>query len=369
MVSLAIGGGVERLVMNQFRLLDHEACQFDFAAYDVPADNCFREEIEAAGGRVFPIRSLAKAGFRGFYRQFRELFAAHHYDAVHAHNLHHNGLILLAARQAGVPIRISHAHQSYDEHAKGLCKCLAIAVLKRLNVCCATQLVACSDLAAAFLYGKRPYTFLPNAVDAERFLAARSSTPRQVVRESLGLGLDDKVLMCVGRFTFQKNQGFLLDVLSAQSDCRCKLVFVGSGPDLNSVRQATAERGLSDRVVFAGLRDDVPALLAVADLLVMPSVYEGLPLTAVEAQACGLPVLLSDTITRQADLGLGLLRYLPLSAGPQGWAQAVTEQLAGRPEVTDETIRETFRAKGFDVQANNRLFLGLYEGTALTAEK
>jgi len=354
--SIEISGGVQAVIMNAYRQMDKANIQFDFACYH-DAENSYQSEIESLGGRVIKIRCLSEAGFVGFYRQFLKLFAETRYDAVHAHNIHHNGLILLAAKKAGIRNRISHAHQGFDEFNDHGLRRMVAKTLMGLNLLVATQFVACSDKAAAFLYGeKHPYTFIPNAIDLSVYerLPAKAALRRQY-----GIAQDDKILIHIGRMAVPKNQRFLIDVMKGLKGTAWKLWIVGDGElreDLEAYIQAS---GVAGNIHLMGIRSDCPQLLAMADMMLLPSVYEGLPVAGIEAQAAGCYSLLSDAVTKQADLGLGLITYLPIT-DPKVWAAAVVQKEHSAPE-QDANLLKKINSLGFGVSENVKLWERLYE--------
>lgn len=356
--SLEISGGVQAVVMNAHRNLDHSLVQFDFAVYDSPEANSYRQEIEALGGKVYLIGALSEVGFREYLRRIKGVLAACHYDAVHAHNLHHNGLILWAAKRAGVPVRISHCHQAWDERNTSFARRCMVACLKRLLYHSATRLVACSDKAAEFLYGKRPYTFLPNAISLEDYSKQPDVTS---MRQQFGIARDTRVILHVGRFCLPKNHCFDLEIMEALAGCGdYRLLLVGSGELETELRVKIHEHHLEEVVMFLGLRNDVPALLKMADIVILPSIHEGLPMVAIEAQAAGIPIVLSDVITRQADLGLGLVSYLPLLT--ELWKERIIEWAQGeKPKITASQCANAFSQQGFDIVSNIKRWMELYQ--------
>ena len=351
--SLEISGGVQGVVMNIYRRIDKEKVQFDFAVYDAPKENSYQQEIETMGGKVIPVSNLSEAGIAGFYRQFADLLKASHYDAVHAHNIHHNGLILLAAKQAGVPIRISHSHQSLDERNESFARKTLAFLLKKLNNRVATKRVACSDLAGEFLYGKASYEFLPNAVDMSKF----SNLPdKATLREQYGFDMTQTILLHIGRFCYQKNHRFLIDLMQKLPSDEYLLLLLGDGELKDSVLATIKQTGITN-VQYLGLRNDVPNLLMLSDCMLLPSIYEGLPLVVVEAQAAGCPSIISSNITKQADLGVGLVSFLPIDdVAP--WADAISHHK--QPLIDTVQLQQRMQQLKFDTQSNLQAWYALY---------
>lgn len=354
--SLEISGGVQAVVMNVFRVIDHDIVQMDFAVYQNPKENSYHDEIEQHGGKVIPVNNPGSCGLIGFYRQFCNIFENEHYDAVHAHNIHHNGLILLAAKKAGIPIRISHSHQACDERNTSLPRRLIASILKLINNRVATRRVACSELAGKFLYGKKDFEFLPNAIDLKKYECLPT---KEKQRNNYGFSQNTKILLHIGRFTPQKNHKFLIDILSMLKDKDYILLLVGEGPMKEEILDSFNIFGLSDKIIYLGLRKDVPELLNMSDILLLPSIYEGLPLVAIEAQAAGCFCMISNAVTRQADLGLGLVEYLPIN-NPELWANEISEYNYNASVQPTSYAMKKLQELKFDVSSNLLSWYELY---------
>lgn len=297
-VGKMIGGGVEAVVMNYYRHIDRSRVQFDFL---VDADSTLvpRDEIESLGGRVFEIPPYQHVV--AYQRELQRLFKQEGWKIVHSHINSLSIFPLRAAKKAGVPVRIAHSHSTSGkgEYAKNALK----AVLKTQANRYPTHRFACSSYAGEWLFGKdTDFDVIYNAIDLEHF--SFDAEARAQVRVDLGLDGDQFVIGHVGRFTAQKNHGFLIDVFEQVAKRRddAVLLLIGSGEDEDFIRAKVAERGLTDSVKFLGQRDDVDRLYSAFDVFVLPSLYEGLCVVGVEAQAAGLPCLFSDAITREVDM-------------------------------------------------------------------
>lgn len=357
--SLEISGGVQSVIMNMVRSIDREKIQIDFAVYDAPETDTYEQEAKDLGVRIFKIKNISEAGILGFYRQFLEFFRENHYDVVHAHNLLHNGIILLAAKKNGIKIRISHSHQSFDDRNSKFPRNFLAFFFKRLGLSTATRLVACSDLAAEFLFGKnKDYIFLPNALDVTRYDIKKSD---REIRESFGItDLSTRILTSIGRFTALKNQPFLLRIMDKLRTENCVLLMAGQGELREEFFALVEKENLQDKIKYLGLIENIPELLKVSDCLLLPSIYEGLPVVGVEAQAAGCFSIISDTITRQADLGLGLVEYLPIS-DPDPWAEKI-KKIISEPKktVSYEEVLQQLRHLKFENESNIDTWKKLY---------
>ena len=290
-----MGGGVAQVVMNYCRHIDRERVQFDFL---VDADSALvpRDEIESLGGRVIVIPPYQHP--IAYQRELVHLFQQERWQIVHSHINALSVFPLRAAKRAGVPVRIAHSHSTSGkgEYAKNAMK----AVLKRFSKTYPTHRMACSRYAGEWLFGKgTDFEILYNAIDLSRFFFDLDVRAR--ARTDLGIAEDQFVIGHVGRFMPQKNHKFLIDVFAqiARQRDEAVLLLVGSGEDKALVETWVAERGVSDRVMFLGQRSDVEKLYQAFDAFVLPSLYEGLCLVGVEAQAAGLPCFLSMGIARE----------------------------------------------------------------------
>lgn len=356
--SIEASGGVQAVIMNAYRNIDKKMVQFDFACYHDSGKNTFREEIESLGGKVINIKCLSEAGLGEFYKQFVRICSENKYDAVHAHNIHHNGIILLAAKKAGVKNRISHAHQSFDEfnsksYRRIIAKCFMI-----LNLHVATKFVACSDQAARFLYGsKHRYIFIPNAIDLSIY---KRLPTRNELRQKYGISEDEKILIHIGRMAVPKNQIFLIDIIDQLRDSDWKLWLIGDGELKQNILEYIQQKNLSSKIEYLGIRADCPQLLKIANIMLLPSVYEGLPVTAVEAQAAGCYCLLSDVITKQVDVGTQEIEYISIDNSNK-WAERILsfDVATFSDSARQNNIMQLQRA-GFDSETNVAKWYELY---------
>lgn len=357
--SLEISGGVQMVIMNVLRNIDREKVQIDFAVYDLPERDSYKQEAEALGVNIYKIDNVSSHGVFSFYKQLCSFFKTHSYDIVHAHNLFHNGIILLAAKKAGVKKRISHSHQSFDDRNYKFPRNFFTVFFKLLNNFEATDRVSCSDLAANFLFGKnKDYIFIPNSLDAEKF---RLKRPEKEIREGFGVKDESvRILSHVGRFSFQKNQPFLLKIMKELKDENCILLVAGQGELREYFLESVKKEGLDDKIHYLGLIRNVPELLMISDCLLVPSIYEGLPVVGVEAQAAGCRAMISNHLTKQVDLGLGLVDYLGID-DPDPWVERIKDILSKPKEtVPYETILAHLKEHHFENESNLMIWDKLY---------
>lgn len=337
-------GGIEVFLYNLLQQADMTKLAVDVVAASLEK-NELSQQLEARGVHFIQLSgSLRK--IPGNHRKFRQLLRQQQYDVVHL-NLY-QGLSLYygrIARQEGVPVRIAHSHNTALRRspAKGL-KLLLHRFGRRCFTKDATALWTCSEAAAGFLFGRRSFTLIPNGIDTKRFRF--DPTLREILRREMGL-TDCLVLGNVGRLCARKNQVFLLDVFArlVQMHPNSRLILVGDGEDRNKLERRAVELGISQDVIFFGHTPQPERLLWVMDVFLMPSLFEGVPLAAIEAQAAGLPVLCAHGLSPEVRVTENL-DFLSPEAGAKPWADRVLE-MASRT-IRREQAFEAVRRAGFD---------------------
>lgn len=293
-------GGLETLIMNWYRSINRDKVQFDFLVHK-KEKTFYEDEILSLGGRIYryPIISL-KDYFK--YKSFLKKFFNEHaeYNIVHGHLGYLGNIYLKSAKKAGIKTRISHSHiASFSKNPKGLLK----HFLYRRFGKYANYHFACSMAAGEYMYGKKAnFVVINNGVDTSKFRF--SAEDRVIYRNNFGFPKASRVYIHVGRFHDQKNHSFLIDVFQKihLNDPQSILALIGVGPLQDRIKKKVSDFGLDDCVLFLGSRADVPQLLSMSDCFIFPSLYEGLPLTLIEAQCNGIPVLCSTSITEETRL-------------------------------------------------------------------
>lgn len=335
-------GGLETMLMNYYRQVDRQRIQFDFLVHRKERWD-YDDEIEAMGGRIYRLPRLNPWSLE-YKRSLNRFFAKHHeYRIVHSHLDCMSAIPLKAAKHAGVPVRIAHAHStSQDKNVKYLLKLFYRNQIHKY----ATRLMACGAEAGDWMFGGEPFEILNNAIDAKQYVY--DPNVRERMRMEFGISSDELVVGHVGRFSPPKNHEFLVDVFYEVSKLMpAKLLLVGDGNLRPEIQKKVKELGIKDQVIFAGKRSDVAHLLQAMDVFVFPSVYEGLPLTIVEAQAAGLPCLISERVPIECKK-TDLVKQLELKLGAQQWAECVLDQRGVKRYDTYQEISMS----GFDVQQN-----------------
>lgn len=343
-------GGLETLLMNCFRQIDREKVQFDFLVHR-PFRADYDDEIEALGGRIYRLPRLDP--FSVSYRKaLRDFFTQHkEYRIVHCHLDCMSAIPLQIAGQCGVPVRIAHSHSSNIN--RNLTYPLKLFYRKQIPKY-ATHFFACSTAAGDFMFPHQTVTLVNNGIETEKF--SFDPQVREQMRQALSLG-NALVLCHVGRLVLEKNHGFLFEVFQALHEKvpNSKLLLVGDGPLEATLRQKVQSLGLQDAVSFLGVRSDVERILQASDVFLFPSLYEGLGMAAVEAQAAGLPCILSDRVPEACKM-TSLVHFLSLSSGAQAWADTILKQnTANRTSHRDEIT-----AAGYDIRTTAQHLQAFY---------
>lgn len=322
-----LGGGVEAVVMNYYQNIDRDRIQFDFLV-DADSEIVPNEEIASLGGRV--IETPPYQHLHEYSRKLESLFCEERWPIVHSHLNALSVFPLRAAKRACVPIRIAHSHSTSGkgEYVKNAMK----RILRTQANHYPTHCIACSQYAGDWLFGKdSEYTVLHNAIDLDLFSFNSAS------RKYLSLNDEQFVICHAGRFATQKNHLFLLKAFSELLDRipNAVLLLAGNGELRMQAESWVHKHGLSESIRFLGQRTDMDRLYQAADVFVLPSLYEGLGLVAVEAQASGLPCILADSITREVNL-TGHVQFLPTD-NPTIWADAISS-IASSRKTNEERI-------------------------------
>lgn len=345
-----MGGGVEATIMNHYRFLDHEQVQFDFIVQD-DSDNIPVKDISTAGGHIYTVPSYKD--LPRYIKTCERLFNKIHPDIVHSNMNALSVFPLRAAKHAGVPIRIAHSHST--DNPNEFIKTAAKTLLRPFSKVYPTHLVACGSLSAEWLFGKKAVKndnvhYIRNAIDLQRFVF--NGAKRKELRESIGISDDQFVVGQIGRFSAQKNQTFSVDVLQRliQVTPNAVLVFLGIGDTMETVREKVTKLGLERHVRFMGLRHDANFWYSAFDTLLFPSLYEGLPLTVIEAQAAGLPIAASDHVTEEAFINKQLITTVALDSPPEMWAQTLISTFRnahGRKDIDHTTV---LKEAGYEIR-------------------
>lgn len=352
-------GGAEAMIMNYMRNINRDIIKFDFLTNrDYRA--AYEDEIESLGGKVYHMCPMYPGKFHRYKKEVREFLKEHpEYKIIHSNLEERSYLPLKVAKKMGVPVRISHSHnRPLGINPKLIVRYYFRFMLKFYN----THMFACGEEAGDWLYGKKNrdnVTIMNNAVDANQY--RYNPEVSKEMKEQLGIE-GKKVIGHVGRFFPQKNHDFLIDIFNEiyKKDKDTVLLLVGGGEldDAlkNQIKEKVKKLGLEDAVQFLGVREDVDRVVQTFDVFLLPSLFEGLPVTMVEAQAAGLQCVISDKVPIQCDL-TGNVWVVPLEESPEKWADVVLDKAYNFEK------RDTYQQiadAGFDIKSQAKWLKEFY---------
>ena len=345
-------GGAETMIMNLYRAIDRESVQFDFLVHETRTCD-YDDEIEGLGGKLYRVPRFNGINGLSYRRAVRaSLLDSGSHPIVHGHIGSSAALYLSEAKRAG-RFAIAHSHAQNFPASPSEYAFRALSYPTRFV---ADYFFACSREAGIDRFGEKivegnAFKILKNGIDLAPYTCDQSE--HDSCKRLLGYDDDTVLVGHVGRLTGVKNHPFLFKTFSAfkQMMPEARLVCVGRGPLEDKLKEQVFELGLGDSVDFLGVREDVPSLMKAFDGFVFPSLKEGLPVAAVEAQASGLPVLLSTGVSEDAVIS-GITERLPLSEGPAVWAERLA-RLLDRGEPRRDRVDEV-RRRGFDISDTAR---------------
>jgi glycosyltransferase involved in cell wall biosynthesis len=343
-------GGVETWLVQLLQNIDRKQYRMDFLVHTTEP-GAYDENVRALGSRIIPCLSPSNplqyaVNFRRILNQYGP------YDVIHSHVHHFSGYVLMLAAMSGVKVRIAHSH-SDARLAKGsqsVARRAYLIIMQAMIRTFATGGLAVSTEAGCNLFGSQrcpteKWKLQRLGIDLSRFDVPVDS--RQV-RRSLGIPPEAFVIGHVGRFCEPKNHAFFVDIARelVQTEPRCVFLLVGEGSLRAAIEEKVRNYRLAEHFMFAGVRSDVPTLMRGAmDILLFPSLYEGLPITLLEAQAAGLKCLISNVISIEADAVPGLIRREGLDRPPVEWASTLLEFLSQRLPISTEEVSNALASR------------------------
>lgn len=335
-------GGLETMLMNYYRKIDREKVEFDFLVHR-QATAAYDGEIEVLGGKIFRLPRLNPFSVT-YKRKLKKFFKEHsEYRVIHVHQDCMSAVVLKEAKKCGVPVRIAHSHSSSQD--KDLKYPIKRFFRKQISKY-ATHMFACGKEAGEWMFCGAEFEVLNNAIDASQYIY--NEEIREQKRKQLGILRDELVVGHVGRFCYPKNHSLLIDIFEELTKrVPCKLLLVGDGELRQDIEEKVTAKNLNDRVIFTGVRSDVSDLMQAMDVFVFPSNYEGLPVTMIEAQAAGLPCLISDKVPIECKK-TDLVQQISLEYSEKIWADKVLEIVGNVRRNTYEEIKMA----GFDISEN-----------------
>lgn len=357
-------GGAESMIMNYYRNIDRSKIQFDFLVHR-PQRGAFEDEIEELGGRVFKLPKINPIFPKPYYRELINFLKKHNnYKIIHSHINTFSRFPLKIAKETSIPCRISHAHIALEpfslhnlflrDKSREELKNVVKRMLKINSSNYSTHLMSCGKKAGLWLYNGKNFEIINNAIDTKKYIFNSFVQNQYKSKFRMSTQL---ILGHVGRFNEQKNHNYLLEVFKIVLDKKpnSKLILVGDGELRKQIEMKVKELKIDKNILLLGVRKDVSELLQMMDVFVFPSLYEGLPVTLVEAQAAGLKVFASDTITREVAL-TDDIEFLSIKETPEYWADRILESVPYERKNNYEIIKE----KEYDIEENAKKLQEFY---------
>lgn len=352
-------GGAETMIMNLYRNIDRTKIQFDFLLSSRKKGH-YENEIKSLGGRVFHITHFNGLNPLSYYKECSSFFTKHpELRIVHGHIGSSAALYLKAAKQVGC-FTIAHSHNGKPTFSLHY---LVYSIYSYPTRYIADQLFGCSTEAGIARYGKKAvegkhYKNFNNGIDLNQFYFQESV--RNIIRESFSISSDTIVIGTVGRIVQQKNPDKILNIFTRLVDKHpnCLCLWIGAGSEEERIKKEIEKRGLTEKIQLLGVRTDVSQLLNAFDCFVFPSLWEGLPVTIIEAQASGLPIVLSDVISKEVEIS-PLLTWLKTSDSDEEWATQCYNNainLIGHRRIYVDLIKRS----GYDISETSKTLCDFY---------
>lgn len=344
--------GIYSCIASYISNIKDENINFSVLAVNHPSDEV-KEKVKALNVELFII-PYRKSNILKYISGLKKLIKEKHIDIVHIHGSSSIMVIeLIAASLAGCKVRIAHSHNTTCTNKK------ANSLLRPFFNLLYTDAFACGNDAGKWLFGKKPFRLIPNGRDVS--LYSYSENTRKKLRQELEIPDNCIAVGHVGRFNPQKNHDFLIDVFEKlnQKNHDTMLFLFGDGTLQNQIKEKVKEKKLESHVKFMGVRENVNEYLSAMDVMLLPSLHEGLPLVLLEWQMCGLPVLVSDTVTTECIINDDVFR-LPIDCGAEIWADKLSEiKIVDRNQTKDKILDDMCR-KGYDISENAKSLKEIY---------
>lgn len=351
-------GGTETMLMNLFRNIDKSKYQFTFIENN-PQKSWYSDEITEKKGEIIKVKEFSFRGIFSYYKELVNLFKTQHFDVVHSHVFLHSGIVMLAAKRAGVKIRISHSHSAMRKDDNSLLKKF---FLRFLLLRYSTKILACSTEAGICLFGKKFLNrgiVVPNPVQLDKINDVKLSEVNKI-RDEYCISKDQLVLGHIGRLVEVKNHKFLIELAKnlKQQNVDFKMFFVGDGPLKETIREDIRKLNLEDNIIMTGNITNVYQFMRIFDIFLLPSFYEGLPVTLIEAQASGVYSIVSDQISKESDLGLDLMCFMNINE-IDGWLKKILS--FSKINVSRKRINKVIDEKKYSVTSLLKEYENIYD--------
>lgn len=348
-------GGISTMVFHLYRKIDRRKFKITFLSFNKGA---LHDEIIKQGDEVYYLDWIKKDGIRNHIKNVKRILEKNGpFDIVHSHIGYKSCFVLKEAKKMKIKKRICHIHTSSVEVTW---QKLIINILKYLSCKEANILLACNKTSGDFMFKNRKYEILNNAIDLEKYINLDEEESLRIKRE---LKLKDELIIGhVGRFSDVKNHKYILKIVKFLKDknLKFKMLLVGDGPLFNEIYELARKQGIEDNILFLGKRQDINYLMNLFDVFILPSKFEGLPLTVVEAQAALTRVIVSSNLSKELDLGLGLVDYVGIEEEDiKIWGDEITKKR--ELKVNTKDMLKNLCSLGYDSKENIIKLQAIYE--------
>lgn len=360
-----IGGlnrnGAETMLMNIYRKIDRNY-KFVFVTYNLnEAEHDYEQEVISRGDQIIKLNLKRVSNPITFYADLRKIMKERKYDCVHCHTLFNSGVVMLAAKHMNIPVRITHSHSSGITKRDNFVTRTYFKFSRYLIKTYSNVQIACNIDSGYYLFGNDFHGFvLNNGIDVSKFNP--NTFPMYSIHEDLKRN-DILKLAAISSFYPVKNHKYMIEIAKKlkERNVDFRLFFVGRGHLEEMLREKVKEYQLEDYVIFLGVLNNVYEFLPAIDLVLMPSLYEGIPVSLIESQSSGVPAIISNHISNDVDLGLGLIEFLDIE---ENYLEEWVEKICSFKKSSIDTvfIGERIKEKGYNVESNIQFISNIYDG-------
>lgn len=342
-------GGAETMVMNLYRAFDKNLCQMDFIVH-AEFENDYRDEAKKLGAQIILLPRPGKIGLFKYVITLKSAIKKHgYYDVIHIHTNYQAFLGVIAAKILGCRNIFVHSHTTSFSK-------IFLLVNRSIFKICKVKRVACGIKAGISFFGKEKFFVINNAIDYRLFEPHKEQ--QKELKQQFGFK-NKKIIGHIGSFTYPKNHKFILDIANIlkKENKSVKILLFGEGPLEEEIKKEVENFKLEEYIEFMGTTSEAYKMYRMFDIFILPSLYEGFPVTLVESQVEEIPTIVSDRITKECDFEEGLLNYLPLEA--EKWVRKIEEIINGE----NKKIKKNFlKRENYDISKQWKKLLKIYEG-------
>lgn len=356
-------GGAETMIMNVYRNIDRSKIQFDFLCMSKEKGD-YEEEIKQLGGKIYKIEAPSKVGYIQHIKDIIRICKNYGpYQAIHIPTMFHSGIVCLAAYISKIPVRIVHSHSASEEEKNAKRRIYNFWCRRLINIF-STVKIACGEAAREFLFGnskkaKKQVIILKNGIDIKKFSSINKERMLEA-KKQLGIKESQLVIGHVGRFTKVKNHKFFIKLAKFFNEEDYVILLIGDGELKEYIENEIKERHLENKFILTGKRNDINTMMAIMDVFVMPSIYEGFPMVLIEALASGKNCVVSDGISKEVDIDKGSIEFISLNESIQKWINEIVRKANEKVNMKSRT--KILEKNGFSIDKTTEILTKIYLG-------